>query len=199
MKMINACESVCFVGDSLTQGSRNGGYPYYEPLMSQIKAEIHNVSFGGGTVKTLIEHADEITASGSELYVIAVGTNDVRYRDSKTCAMTPEEYISRLQSLEKIIREKRKDSKFAYIAPWWSDDGDPYTPLKYGEKLAMNNAYSQILKDYCEREGHEYFDVNGYISAKVLASTARFYLNDHIHPNSRRGIYLYSEALTLCE
>lgn len=199
MKLINSCESVCFVGDSVTQGSRNGGYPYYEPLVSQIKAEIHNVSYGGGTVQTLIEHADEITATNSGLYVIAIGTNDVRYRDSRICAMTPEEYISRLQSLEKIIREKRKDAKFIYIAPWWSDDGDKVTQLKYDEKFLMNESYSQDLKNHCIREGHEYFDVNGYISAKVLASTARYYLNDHIHPNSRRGIYLYSEALTLCE
>lgn len=199
IRLINSCDSVCFVGDSVTQGSRNGGYPYYEPLECHIKAEIHNVSFGGGTVQTLIEHAGEITAKNSGLYVIAIGTNDVRYRDSKTCAMTPEEYILRLQSLEKIIREKRENSRFAYIAPWWSDDGDPFTPLKYNEKISLNDSYSQALRDYCKSEGHEYFDVNEYISAKVLASTARYYLNDHIHPNSRRGIYLYSEALTLCE
>lgn len=199
MKLINSHESVCFVGDSVTQGSRNGGYPYYEPLMSQIKAEIHNVSYGGGTVQSLIEHADEITATNSGLYVIAIGTNDVRYRDARICAMTPEEYISRIQSLEKIISKKCNDAKFAYIAPWWSDDGDKATQLKYDEKFLMNESYSQALKNHCIREGHEYFDVNGYISAKVLASTARYYLNDHIHPNSRRGIYLYSEALTLCE
>lgn len=199
MRLINSHESVCFVGDSLTQGSLNGGYPYYEPLESQIKAEIHNVSYGGATVQTLIENADEITATNSGLYVIAIGTNDVRYRDAKICAMTPEEYISRIQSLEKIIRQKRKDAKFLYIAPWWSDDGDSGTQLKYDEKFLMNEEYSEALKNHCKREGHEYFDVNGYISTKVLASTARYYLNDHIHPNSRRGIYLLCEALTLCE
>lgn len=199
MRLINSHESVCFIGDSVTQGSMNGGYPYYEPLLSQIKAEVHNVSFGGGTVKTLIDHADEITAANSGLYVVAIGTNDVRYRDSKICAMTPEEYISRLQSLENLIRQKRSDAQFVYIAPWWADDGDKPSALKYDEKLKMNSSYSQALRDYCDREGREYFDVNGYISAKVLASTYRYYLNDHIHPNSRRGIYLYSEALTLCE
>ena len=83
-------------GDSVTQGSRNGGYPYYEPLEGQITAEIHNVSFGGGTVKTLIDHADEIASTGAGLYVVAVGTNDVRYYNPSTCAMTPGEYVSRL-------------------------------------------------------------------------------------------------------
>ena len=199
MRVINSCGSVCFVGDSVTQGTLNGGYPYYEPLESRIKAEIHNVSYGGATVKTLIEHADEITAANSGLYVIAIGANDISFRDANTCAMTPEEYISRLQSLEKIIREKRSDAKFAYIAPWWSDDDYYRTHLTYEDKLALNEAYSQALKNHCRREGHEYFDVNGYISSKVLASLSGYYLDDHIHPNSRRGIYLYSEALTLCE
>ena len=96
MRLVNSAGSVCFVGDSVTQGSRNGGYPYYEPLEGQITAEIHNVSFGGGTVKTLIEHADEIASTGAGLYVVAVGTNDVRYYNPSTCAMTPGEYVSRL-------------------------------------------------------------------------------------------------------
>ena len=96
MRLVNSAGSVCFVGDSVTQGSRNGGYPYYEPLEGQITAEIHNVSFGGGTVKTLIDHADEIASTGAGLYVVAVGTNDVRYCNPSTCAMTPGEYVSRL-------------------------------------------------------------------------------------------------------
>ena len=31
-KALTAAENVCFVGDSLTEGTRNGGVPYFEPL-----------------------------------------------------------------------------------------------------------------------------------------------------------------------
>lgn len=53
LERVNSCKSVCFIGDSITQGTKNGGVSWYEPLMRYITAEIHNFSWGGGTVKTL--------------------------------------------------------------------------------------------------------------------------------------------------
>ena len=199
MKLVNSVKSVCFVGDSITQGSRNGGYPYYEPLLDYISAEVKSFAVGGGTVKTLLENADKITAYDSELYVIAIGTNDVRYCSPNICAMDEHEYIRRLQTLETLIKTKCPSAKFAYIASWWSNDGDPYCPLKFKEKTAKNNRYSLALKSHCEREGYAFFDVNEYISREVLGNTAGCYLVDHIHPNSKRGIYLYAKALLLHE
>ena len=199
MKLINSAESVCFAGDSITQGSRNGGFPYYEPMLEYITAEVRSFAVGGGTVKTLIDNVDKITASGSDLYVIAIGTNDVRYCDSKICAMTESEYIRRLEKLEALIRAKQPDAKFVYIAPWWSSDGDPFCPLRFEEKTAKNNRYSLALKEHCKSEGFAFFDVNDYISREVLMNIAGYYLVDHIHPNSKRGIYLYAKALLLSD
>ena len=199
IKLVNSVKSVCFVGDSITQGSRNGGSPYYEPLREYISAEVSSFAQGGGTVHTLIDNAEKITASKAEMYVIAIGTNDVRYCNPKICAMDEAEYIRRLQALESLIRDKCPSARFAYIAPWWSNDGDPYCPLSFAEKTAKNEQYSLALKEHCDREGYAFFDVNGYISREILGSTAGYYLVDHIHPNSKRGIYLYSKALILQE
>ena len=111
--------------------------------------------------------------------------------------MNEAEYIARLQELEARIREKCPQAKFAYIAPWWSDDGDPYCPLSFPEKSAKNNRYSQALKAHCDAEGFAFFDVNDVISRAVRQNIAKYYLVDHIHPDSVRGIYLYAEALIL--
>ena len=48
MKLVNSVESVCFVGDSITQGSRNGGFPYYEPLLEYITAKVSSFAVGNG-------------------------------------------------------------------------------------------------------------------------------------------------------
>ncbi len=197
IKLVNSVKSVCFVGDSITQGSRNGGTPYYEPLREYISAEVSSFAQGGGTVQTLLDNADKITDSNAELYVIAIGTNDVRYCNPKICAMDEAEYIRRLQALEALIRDKCPSARFAYIAPWWSNDGDRFCSLSFPEKTAKNERYSLALKEYCGREGYAFFDVNGYISREVMGNIAGYYLVDHIHPNSKRGIYLYVKALVL--
>lgn len=41
-------ESICFVGDSVTEGTKNGGCPWYEPIAPHLDAEIYNCSWGGG-------------------------------------------------------------------------------------------------------------------------------------------------------
>lgn len=137
-ELVNSCKSICFLGDSITQGTKNSGVPYYEPLMQYIKTEVHNFSYGGGTVKTLINHADEISKVNSDIYIIAIGTNDVRYCNKASCAMTPEEYTAELMQLEKLIAHD--DALFVYIAPWYSIDGDPYCSLSFTRQNLRNTA-----------------------------------------------------------
>ena len=47
----------------------------------------HRVVRVGGRSRTMPIPQD------ADLYVIAVGTNDIRYRNKDTCAMTSEEYL----------------------------------------------------------------------------------------------------------
>ena len=80
---LTAAENVCFIGDSLTEGTRNGGVPYFEPLENLIRGKIFNVSQGGATTKILLERLDEMIKTDADLFVVAVGANDVRYRDPR--------------------------------------------------------------------------------------------------------------------
>lgn len=193
---LTSANGVCFVGDSVTEGTKNGGYGWYEPLLPYV----HNPSSfakGSKTSKWLLEHADDIASTNAELYVIAIGTNDIRYRNPKECAMTSEEYIETLDKLCKKVRSKNPNAKFAFIAPWTSTDGDKNSKLKYADKMAMNMEYSDALRIYCKEENNLYVDPNGYLNDVLDKYPDSRYLNDFIHPNSTVGIALYSKAVLL--
>ena len=189
-------DRICFVGDSVTQGSKNGGCPWYEPIEEYFPDKnISNYSLGGCGVSFLTANKDYIPQA--DLYVIAIGTNDVRYRDESVCAMTSDSYINSINELTEGLKAKSPDAKFIYIAPWYSTEADPYTPLSFEEKTAMNNEYSAALEKYCAANSLMFINANGYIRGILITSPDRTYLLDHIHPNASKGVIMYSEAVLL--
>ena len=186
--------SVCFIGDSVTEGTKNGGCPWYEPVEELFPDKrILNYSKGGCTVSYMLERTNEIP--DAELYVIALGTNDVRYRDKSICAMTSEEYVSEMTDLLNAFSSKASFSKAILIAPWYSTDGDPYCQLSYSEKTKLNDEYTLALETYCRNNSIGFINANKEIKAKLLTAPDRKYLLDHIHPNSTTGVVMYSEAV----
>ena len=136
---------------------------------------------------------DDIDRAG--LYVIALGTNDVRYRDKAICAMTAESFTSELDSLKEKLSAKSPNAKFVFIAPWYSTDGDPYCDLTFTEKTELNNEYSAELEKYCKEKSMMYINANENIRAALSVAPERKYLLDHIHPNASAGVIMYSEAV----
>lgn len=198
-KALIAAENVCFIGDSLTEGTRNGGVPYFEPLEQLIRGKIFNISKGGATTKILLERLDEIIQTDADLFVVAIGTNDVRYRDENICSMTPEEYVANLQKLRDAIKNKNPDAKFIFIAPWTSTDGDFISKLSFDEKIKLNDDYSAALKDFCATNGEIFINANPYIDARLKIYPHKNYLVDFIHPNADKGVKLYAEAVLLAK
>lgn len=186
--------SVCFLGDSVTEGTKNGGCPWYEPIEEHLAdKEIYNFSKGGCTISYLADNIGNIPAA--ELYVIAVGTNDVRYRDETVCAMTAEEFARRADGLGTALSEKSPGAEIVFIAPWYSTDGDKLSPLPFDDKTALNSEYSAALETLCAERGFGFINANGVIAEKLGRSPDRTYLLDHIHPNASRGVRMYSEAV----
>lgn len=193
---MSGSESVCFIGDSVTEGTKNGGCPWYEPVVSFFSEKtILNYSKGSCTVSYMLSHIDEIPVA--DLYVIALGTNDVRYRDDQKCAMTPEEFTKRLDVLKDKLLIKSPGCQFIFVAPWYSTDGDPFCKLSFEDKTALNNSYSESLRKYCEEKSFLFINANKYISDKLKTASVRTYLLDHIHPNASDGVILYSKAVLL--
>ena len=103
LRLLQEAAAVCFIGDSLTEGTINGGIPWYNPIRQWISGRIVNVSQGGMTTTALLAvYLREILNSEAELYVIAVGANDILFRDAEFCAVTAEEYIQNLQNFCKL-------------------------------------------------------------------------------------------------
>ena len=193
-KAMRKAKSICFVGDSVTEGTKNGGCPWYEPIEEYFPDKsIYNYSKGGCTVSYMTEHKDDIPEA--ELYVIALGTNDVRYRDESICAMTKEDYVSALDELKKSIEKNNKNAEYIFIAPWYSTDGDLYCYMSFEEKTALNEEYCDELQKYCSANSLGYINPNGFIRNQLVFAPDREYLLDHIHPNSSKGVVMYSEAV----
>lgn len=186
---------VAFVGDSLTEGTKNGGYGWFEPLMS-IFPDIQWVRFAKGsqTSKYFGNHIDDIINLNADMYIFAIGCNDIRYRIPEMCAMNETEFVDNLSEICNAVRKVKNDVTIVFVNPWQSAKHDPYCPLKVGEKERLYELYSEALQQYCKKEGFVYVDPNPYIWEKVKQKDMRYYLKDHIHCNASEGIRLFSEA-----
>ena len=194
-KILKSAESICFIGDSVTAGSNNEGHPWFEPLIDLTDAEITNYSWGGATTYTLLEKISEITQTQAEYYVIAIGTNDIRFRNEENSAMTAEEYIANLDSLVEAVVEINDDAEFVFITPWYSIESDPVSVLSYGKKIEMNQEYSEALSNWCIENNYLLIDPQPYIMEKIESGESNYYLLDYIHPNKEQGIRMYAEAV----
>lgn len=195
MKVISASDEITFIGDSITKGSRNGGYSWFEPLAAAFPQKtIHNASWDSGTTKTLLDNFDQIVEHDSDLYVIAIGTNDVRYRDKKKCAMDSESYIKNIDTLITKIRERNINARFILVAPWLALANDPFSKLTITERDQMLKEYGDALEIYSDQNGLIFSNPNIRISDVFSIKPESNYLIDHIHPNASSGIRLYSEA-----
>lgn len=193
-KSLQNASEICFIGDSVTEGTKNGGCPWYEPIEEYLPdKKISNFSKGGCTIGYMLDNIGEIPTA--DLYVIAIGTNDVRYRDDSVCAMTAEEFVNRAAELKDRLSEKNSSARFVFIAPWYSTDGDSVSVLEFHEKTQLNEEYSSALEKYCADSSIEFINANPRISAELLKVPDRTYLLDHIHPNASRGVVMYSEAV----
>ena len=114
-KYIENSKSITFIGDSITKGTKNGFHPWYEPMINCFdNKKIKNISRGSITTKLIIKYfTEEILNSKSDLYIIALGTNDIRYRNERICSMNSEEYIEQINNTVNLT--KSNNSKYIFI------------------------------------------------------------------------------------
>ena len=196
-KYLQTARKVCFVGDSITEGTKNMGYGWFEPIAANLP-DIQCTCFAKGamTSRYFLANATEIAAHKADVYVMAYGTNDVRYRNKMKCAMSAEQYVRNISALVNKIRKRVPNASFVFIAPWTSDIDDRYSQLSNHEKYAMLAEYGRALEQYCTKEGHWYINPNPHLRRELDSLHTGFrWLVDDIHPNGTTGIRLYSEAV----
>ena len=195
-KLIDNSYSITFIGDSITEGTKNNFHPWFEPLVFYFKnKKIINISKGGYTTELIIRNYKyRINESNSDLYIIALGTNDVRYRNEKICAMTKERYIQNIETIIRFAKGKNHIGKFVLIEPWLSDKNDTVSRLNEYQKNKLLKEYSESLNEFAKKNDYLFISPNNYIHKKIQNNISK-YLLDHIHPNECDGIELYSEAV----
>ena len=199
-QLLEGNKKVSFVGDSITEGSKNGGYGWFEPLAESIEGLSYNQkAWPGATSVTLLDNIEEIYSQETDIYVIAIGVNDIRYRDKNICAMTSEEYINNIDKLVKYILSNNVHADFVFVAPWPVLPNDPYCFLMPDEKENLMEIYAEELENYCSENGFLFVNPYGLISRVLNTEIASNYLIDHIHPNASDGIKLYSMSVFLCD
>lgn len=189
-KKIVSSESVCYVGDSITEGTKNGGYGWYKPI-EKLNTSVSQCAVGGGTTKTILPDV----SSNSKLYIVALGTNDVRYRNENICAMTSEEYINELQKFVKRIRNENPEAEFAFIAPWFALENDTVCVISPEERDLLFEEYTVALEKWCLSNGFIFSNPNSQIKLFLDKNIQSEYMVDYIHPNSTKGIQLYSKCV----
>lgn len=183
-------KSFCFVGDSITCGSEAYGTPWYRHLEKHITGDVSNFSHGGWTSKVLVRYEDNIPEA--DIYVIAIGINDVLFFDKSYSAHDAEEYILALEELTDYLEQRSPGAKFYYITPWPAFDRPEEVNTRFDE-------YIDALKGWCSDNGKICIDPRPYIIEVVEAEGQERYMFNTFHPNKRRGVGLYAYAVMQAE
>ncbi len=188
------------IGDSISVGSRNGGYPWFEPIMHFfMDNRFINRSEDSATSLSLLRKMDHIPPPSADLFIIALGVNDVRYRDKRICALTPRQYIDTLDRMAKKIKKHNPSGSIAFIGPWPAYDNDIFSKLDPEARDRMIEEYNLALKEYCINTGDIYIDANSPIRRYMKTRITDDYIVDHIHPNAGSGLELYGYAVVFGE
>ncbi len=188
-------KDICFVGDSITEGTMNGGYGWYLPLTANYNKQIKTAAHGSYTTTMLLNNKEkEIIDCSSSLNVIAIGTNDIRYRNNVS-ALTKEKYIENIDKIINLLKKNNPNSQFVLIAPFISTRSDTVSKVEGSTKQKLYDEYSEELKKHSNLNNYLFINPNQIIINTLNTTNNKFYMKDFIHPNRTNGIYMYSKAI----
>lgn len=183
--------TVTMVGDSLTGGVSSGGHPYYEPFETWFpNITFINEGVGGNTSKDILDRVTDIADTNADLYIIACGTNDVRYQNSNS-ATTGSEYVSVINDIITALGE----ADFVLINPWPAFDEDTSSVLAYKQRDDLTDEFSNSLALYCENNGYPFIETNKFLRSVIDWGNKGTVLVDSIHPKHPEGIQLYADTV----
>jgi len=199
-RILSQARKVVVVGDSISEGTKNGGYSWIEPLQPLFPdAEFINLSRGGRTTGDMITELPNVTEHDADAVIVALGVNDVRYRDARRCAMTEEEYIANIDHIVTRMRQKNPRARFVMISIWPAYDNDVHSRIGNKTRDRMIDAYNASLRRWCRENNHVFIDATTPIRNFLRLRVTDDYLLDHIHPNADRGVRLYADTVLFGE
>ena len=187
-----------FLGDSITAGSNNGGYGWFEPWQGIFRENTFvGAGKAGATSKTVLENLPNILAlhRDADLWVIAIGVNDVRYRDKRIGAIDEREFTDNLSQITQLITMANPQAKTVFVSLWPAYRLDQNSKLPEPSRDLLIETFNKALGDFCTSHDALFIDaykiIKDFLSVRVYSD----YLVDHIHPNGLQGVLLYSNAV----
>lgn len=181
-------KSFCFMGDSITYGSETKGIHWYQPLIPYIKGGISDISFGRWTVLDLINQKGSIPVS--DVYVIAIGVNDVWNTNDPESAKTTTEFVDMCDQLANILKKISPEARIYFIAPWTFIDPEE----SYSDR---GNQFRTALREWCEKDNYCYINPDPIINSVLEKEGVKKYMSDRLHPNAPKGVGLFSYAVLM--
>jgi len=185
-KKINQHDNICFIGDSITEGSFNSFHPWYEPFKEIfLNKNYINISKSSYTSYDVINNfSNKIMNSNCELFIINIGTNDIRYN-----LTTKEEFINNINKILSFTNSK----DVILLAPWQTTKYDKKLQSDTEKKINLYNEYNLELNKLADNyDSIYYIDPNSYIKSAFKENGEKTYLYDGVHPNNNIGIKLYA-------
>ena len=109
-------------------------------------------------VQDLIDQSAAIPKA--DIYVIAIGINDVIFRNAVKSAPTPAEFAQRCSLLAYTIKSISPDAQLYFIAPW--------TFIGQSEDINdLGNSFRDALKDMCTGSGYQYINPDPVITSVI--------------------------------
>ena len=188
-QLISNSNRICFLGDSITEGTMNDYHPWYEVLMENFEKEVVNISRGSFTSDNLLnEFQGDIKNSACDLAIINIGTNDIRY------TMTdPKKYRRNIQKMIQLLGD---EVDVVLLSPWETYSKDKIIGDFVLQKKDLYGKYNQELINLSLTSDHIYY-INPirYIKSQIYKNGEDTYLLDGVHPNKKEGISLYSYSI----
>ena len=189
-KKLEKAKKLCFIGDSITEGTKNNFHPWYEDLVSLFDDSIivNNFSKGGYTTGDIINnYEDDLKKAGCDLTVVNIGTNDIRYYETKT-----DDYISNINKIISFVEE----GDIILLSPWRTTNKDRYLKNNTKNKRELYDNYDKALLEISKTDDRIYYkDVNKYIKSVLNEIDESVFLIDGVHPNDSLGLKLYSYSI----
>lgn len=179
-------KTICFIGDSITSGAATDGIPWYQPLQSFITGEVINVSEPGWTSVSLVNDVEEYPQA--DVYVIAIGINDVLYIEDAFGAASVDEFIENLDTLATMLTDVNSDATMYFITPW------PFVNFP-DESYATRDEFVAAMCEWCDGEQRICIDPNDTIMRVLEEVDTSVYLWNDFHPDAPEGVGLYSYAV----
>ena len=203
-KILSTATNVCVIGDSITIGSASDGYGWYDGLIDRFpNIETVDVAATGGQTSASIfnnkKDMEIIEESSAETYIIALGINDVIYRDKGgiSTTYTTAEYIKSIENLVKYINNKddNKINKFVFVAPFQYINKHSHQLTKYIRRENTHQEYTIALYDWCNLNNYAFTAPMNYVKNTLdTVDDVDEYAVDDIHPSYPLGTQLYSKA-----